>query len=245
MVQALCAVHGTIRAEPGCTRIRAQGTSVEGATAVPGREPGVLVGGAVYRVLVSDAYTVYWPQDRWRHALQVHRRLEVMFGGPHLSEPSFRRAKVSAGDVVYPIGVDRQVLFVFGRMRVREIAEADADDLAQHYERFRAWRFLAPTCTTEVVHGEDGTRVRGDHAIPGETVKTMTYLPRRGPRPIKHVTAERFLTSAISVQGIYRLAPASAAALDALLSGPPTCLPTRPISPPRPDPSILGMEPRF
>ncbi|MFG2045618.1 hypothetical protein [Dactylosporangium sp. NPDC048998] len=66
------------------------------------------------------------------------RPLEVMFGGPHLSEPSFLRAKVSAGDVLYPIGVHRQVLLVFGRMRVREIVEADSVALQEHYKRLRS-----------------------------------------------------------------------------------------------------------
>ena len=47
-------------------------------------------------------------------------------------------------------------------------------------------------------------------AVPGPMLKTLTYLPRRGPRPIKHVNDDGLLTSAISVQGIYRLAPASA-----------------------------------
>ncbi|MFG2045616.1 hypothetical protein [Dactylosporangium sp. NPDC048998] len=99
-----------------------------------------------------------------------------------------------------------------------------------------------------MVHGEDGTHVHGDRAIPGETLKNLMYLPRRGPRPIKHVNTEGLLTSAISVQGIYRLTPASAVELDAVLSGPPTArlaLPTQPTSKPRPDPATLGMEPLF
>lgn len=49
----------------------------------------------------------------------------------------------------------------------------------------------------------------------------MTYLPRKGPRPVKHLSEEGHLTSAISVQGIYRLAPDSAAELDTVLMGPP------------------------
>ncbi|BEL04497.1 hypothetical protein Q0Z83_026880 [Actinoplanes sichuanensis] len=166
---------------------------------------------------MSEAYTVFWPQDRWQRALGMHRPLEVMFGGPHLSEPSFRRAKVGPGDLLYPIGVHRQVLFVFGRMRVREIVEADGARLKEYYDRFRPWRFLAATCTDEVVLGEEGTIVYGKRAVPGEMLKTLTYMPRRGPRPIKHVSADGLLTSAISVQGIYRLAPASAVELDAVL----------------------------
>ncbi len=65
--------------------------------------------------------------------------------------------------------------------------------------------------------GEEGTMVYSERAVPGETLKTLTYMPRRGPRPIKHVSEDGLLTSAISVQGIYRLAPASAVELDAVL----------------------------
>ncbi len=57
----------------------------------------------VYGVPVGDAYTVYWPRHRWRPALSVGRPLEILFGGPHRSAPSFVRAKVGPGDVLYPI----------------------------------------------------------------------------------------------------------------------------------------------
>lgn len=185
------------------------------------RESAADLSGALATVRVmGDAYTVYWPQARWRPALMVQRPLEVLFGGPHTSEPSFLRATVRAGDVLYMIGVHRQVLMVFGRMRVREIVKAEAS-LREHFDRFSVWRFLAPTCTDEVVLGEEGTLIHGDRAVPGEVLKRMTYLPRKGPRPVKHVTEEGLLTSAISVQGIYRIAPASAADLDAVLTGPP------------------------
>ncbi|MFI1988990.1 hypothetical protein [Actinoplanes sp. NPDC020271] len=192
---------------------------------------------------MGDAFTVYWPQDRWLAALHTTAPLEVLFGGPHTSLPSFVRATVKAGDVLYPIGVWQQVLHVFGRARVREITEADGSER----DRFRRWRFLAPTCTTEVVHVDDGTRILGDRAVPGATLKTITYLPRRGPRPIKHVDDQGMLTRALSVQGIYRLAPESAATLEALVTGPATApgrLPPRRESRWRPVPS-MGAEPLF
>ncbi|GAA4609274.1 hypothetical protein BJY16_007250 [Actinoplanes octamycinicus] len=197
---------------------------------------------------MSDAYTVYWPQDRWRSALRVHRPLEVMFGGPHVSEPSFRHAKVSVGDLLYAVGVYRQVLLVLGRMRVREIVEVDVDSLDGYFERFASWRFLAPTCTTEVVLGEGGTLVHGNQAVAGEALKTLTYLPRRGPRPIKHVNEDGLLTKAISVQGIYRLAPISALELDAVLQSPPSArstVPSRPASKQAHDSATSGIQTLF
>lgn len=164
---------------------------------------------------------MYWPQPRWRHAACVGQRLAVLFGGPHTSEPSFRRATVQPSDLLYPIGVCAQVLYVLGRMRVQQIVPADEDrDLLQEYfARYSAWRFLAPTCTTEVVVGCEGTGVLLDRPLPGEILKRLTYRPRRGPRPVRHVSDDGRLLHADSVQGIYRLAESSAADLEAI-SGP-------------------------
>jgi hypothetical protein len=176
-----------------------------------------------YRAAVSEAYSVYWPQRRWRRAAVACQRLSVLFGGPHLSEPSFARAGVRPGDLLYPIGVCDQVLYVLGRMRAEEIIMAGDDRalLAQHLARYPAWRFLAPTCTTEIVTGSAGTPVMLDRPVPGEVLGRLTYLPRRGPRPVRHVSPDGRLLHAISVQGIYRLAGPSAADLDAILAGPP------------------------
>jgi len=172
---------------------------------------------------MSEAYSVYWPQRRWRHAAAVCQRLTVLFGGPHRSEPSFRRATVRPGDLLYPIGVCEQVLYVLGRMRVREIVLAGGDRalLQQYLARSGAWRFLAPTCTTEVVLGSEGTGILLDRPLPGEILGRLTYRPRRGPRPVRHVSDDGRLLHSISVQGIYRLAESSAADLEVVLAGPP------------------------
>jgi hypothetical protein len=169
---------------------------------------------------------VYWPQERWRRAATVGQRLTVLFGGPHTSEPSFRRATVQPGNLLYPIGVRDQVLYVFGRMRVQEIVPVDDGNdqqlrLEQYFVRYGMWRFLAPTCTTEVVIGSEGTGIRLDRPVPSEILKRLTYSPRRGPRPIKHVSEDGRLMHQLSVQGIYRLAEASAVDLEAVLTGPP------------------------
>jgi hypothetical protein len=70
---------------------------------------------------------VYWPQPRWRRAAGVRQRMAVLFGGPHTSEPSFRRATVQPGDLLYPIGVCDQVLYVLGRISVSEIVQVGDD----------------------------------------------------------------------------------------------------------------------
>jgi hypothetical protein len=69
--------------------------------------------------------------------------------------------------------------------------------------------------------GSEGTGIHLDRPVPGEILKRLTYRPRRGPRPIKHVSDDGYLMHALSVQGIYRLAESSAAELEAILTGPP------------------------
>jgi hypothetical protein len=171
---------------------------------------------------VREAYSVYWPQARWRQAARVAEPLSLLFGGPHTSEPSFRRATVQPGDLLYPIGLCDQVLYVFGRMRVEQIIPVGGSGQPRLEEYLsHTWRFLAPTCTTEVVIGVDGTGIRLDRPLPGEILKRLTYHPRRGPRPVKHVTEDGRLTHALSVQGIYRLAESSAADIEAALTGQP------------------------
>lgn len=183
---------------------------------------------------MSEAYTVFWPQDRWSRAATVTGRLTVLFGGPHTSEPSFRRATVRPDDVVYPIGVRDGVLYVFGRMRVQEIVAVDGPDgersLEEYLTRYAAWRFLAPTCTDEVVLGTGGTGIHLDRPLPPEMLKRMTYAPRRGPRPVRYVTEDGRLARILSIQGIYRLAESSVADLEAVLAGPPGPPVTRPRS---------------
>src|SRR5690242_15047718 len=195
---------------------------------------------------MSEAYSVYWPQPRWRRAAGVCQPMAVLFGGPHTSEPSFRRATVQPGDLLYPIGVCDQVLYVLGRMRVKEIVPADEDQalLERYYARYPAWRFLAPTCTTEIVIGSEGTSIMLDRPLPGEILRRLTYRPRRGPRPVRHVNDDGRLLHPGSVQGIYRLAESSAADLETVMAGAPG--PPVPLSrPPRHDDTPAGMDPLF
>ena len=55
----------------------------------------------------------------------------------------------------------------------------------------------------------------------GGTAAAVTYRPRRGPRPVRHVSEDGRLVHSLSVQGIYRLAESSAADLETVLAGPP------------------------
>jgi hypothetical protein len=170
---------------------------------------------------MAEAYTVFWSFDRWRAAVATgHRPLPVLFGGPHLSEPSFRRAGVEVGDTIFPIAVSQKEVFVVARMRVREMLLLGHSDglslVEQRFPEYRAWRFLAPTCTDEVVIGMDGSVPRADVSVPPEVLSRLTFRSKRGERPLRHVK-DGVLTSSIGLQGIYRLAGESAARLSDLL----------------------------
>jgi hypothetical protein len=73
---------------------------------------------------MSEAYTVFWTQDRCKALRKlggVGKPLELLFGGPHTSEPSFLRATVGPDDELYPISVHTGVLYILSRARVRRI----------------------------------------------------------------------------------------------------------------------------
>lgn len=73
---------------------------------------------------MTDAYTVFWTKarcDALRRAENVGKPLHTLFGGPHTSEPSFRRATVQPGDDLYPITVRAGVLYILGRVTVGRI----------------------------------------------------------------------------------------------------------------------------
>jgi hypothetical protein len=83
---------------------------------------------------MSSAFTILWTQDRCQ-AVRKHgqegKRLEVLFGGPHTSEPSFRRYGVKEGDYIYPVRLLKGTLYVIGRMRVKHLLS-----LAEYVERY-------------------------------------------------------------------------------------------------------------
>jgi hypothetical protein len=188
---------------------------------------------------MPDSYTELWSSHRitlLKKARQEGARLEVLFGGPHSSLPSHKRYGVKAGDYIYPIRVDKGVMYILGRMRVREILtleeyiesnpqmfEGIAKDpeypdltLSRYMERHRERIYLAPTCTEEAVVGEEGTPIKLGIAVPGDVLERLEYRSQRGVRKPK--VKDGKLQNWMSVWGIYRLTQASAEAVDALLT---------------------------
>ena len=182
---------------------------------------------------MSHAYTTFWSRERveaaTRHAGE-NFRFEMLFGGPHVSLPSFRRAGVTPGDTVYPIAVCAGAMRVLGRMRVARVvsveefraieteraAKVGPFDLAVRLEpppqdAPGLWNtFLAPTCVNEVLLGAGGTSLLMNVTVPPDTLRAFRFTSRRGERAIKHLDADGRITSIVSLQGVFRLSDESA-----------------------------------
>ena len=204
---------------------------------------------------MAEAYTVFWAQERCaalRRQGGLGKPLHTLFGGPHTSEPSFRRATVQPGDDLYPIAVRAGTLYVLGRVRVRRIVtledyvfergdlfapylreppawvlESDHSGLTPRYvqaleafDRLREaqaeYRYLAPTCTGEVVECENGTPLRLDLAVPPDMLARLRYRSRRAERDLSKYIHDGRLTGILGVQGIYRLSEDSQRDFEAL-----------------------------
>jgi hypothetical protein len=181
---------------------------------------------------VSESFTVFWTMDRWLGALAVgHKPLPVLFGGPHLSEPSFRRAGVKVGDLLYPVAVSNRRVHLVARMRVREMILLSQEDgpslIDQRFPQFKAWKILAPTCTEEVIIGTEGIAPMADLEVPADVLERLRFRSQRGERALKYVRNGE-LTRSIGLHGIYRLAESSAADLARLIESPPAATPRIP-----------------
>jgi hypothetical protein len=139
----------------------------------------------------------------------------VLFGGPHTSRPSFRRAGVVPGDRIVAVRAWQASLFLVCAMEVGRIVDyevAGAELADEDYPKLIHWRPLKSGAISEVVLGPPGTPIRFDAPLPGELLEQLSFISRQGERQLKHLEAGRLLRS-ISLQGIYRLAPDSAASL--------------------------------
>ena len=190
---------------------------------------------------MSDSYTSYWSKGRceqMRARAPVEERLTLLFGGPHQSQPVFRRFGVKVGDYIYPVTVSGGILFILGRMRVRRLLSID-EFIAENPQTFAGfesnfgaeatfdrWRqahpefgYLAPTCTSEVALGEEGTPLGLKVAVPADVLEGLRFCSQRGERGVKHVVDGR-LKSILSFDGgTYRLSEASACQFEAVLAG--------------------------
>ncbi len=189
---------------------------------------------------MPDSFTTLWSANRCDIIAKYHLEnttFNTLFGGPHTSEPGFRWAGVKSGDTIYPLRVKQGVLYIIARMRVKEIIS-----LEEYIERNpgifagierTTWpsvtfenylnlhpemRVLAPTCTDEVVLGDESTPIQMDTAVPPGLLESLRFRSQRGERGLKHIQDGR-LKSVITLQGIYRLSEGSADEIADLLVG--------------------------
>ncbi len=190
----------------------------------------------------SAAFTTLWTADQCRRMAKagaVGQPLAMTFGGPHRSAPRFSRAGVRPGDHVFPIRVLDGRLYVLGWLRVSTIQSAEAfvadhPDLfaaiaseAPAFMRLERWIASDPTLAAlcpgeadEVLVADAATPVTLDAVVPGLSVRELRWQAGRRPeRPIKHLDADGRITRTVSIQGVYRLTPASASILDHALEG--------------------------
>nr|WP_237537736.1 hypothetical protein [Streptomyces sp. SID2999] len=165
-----------------------------------------------------------WTNDLCRELIRggfTGERPTVLFGGPHQSRPSFRRAGVAPGDRIFAVRVWRTALYPVCSMQVQRIVDYDraGEELSdEDYPKLIHWRPLKSGCVSEVVLGPPGSPLRFDRPLPGTHLEHLTFASRRGERKLKYVEDGRLLR-ALSLQGIYRLAPESAAVIARHLNG--------------------------
>lgn len=135
-----------------------------------------------------SSYTALWSRarvDAARRYAPSDFRFDVLFGGPHQSLASLRRAGVRVGDWVYPVQVRDFALHVLGRMKVARVLDL-ADFATEFPDRAAgvghtgfhaaavAFRpelsHLAPTCTSDAALGQTARRC-------GSTSRRSTAVP--------------------------------------------------------------------
>ncbi|MFD8013282.1 hypothetical protein [Streptomyces sp. NPDC058955] len=171
---------------------------------------------------MADSYTTLWTDDLCRELKRSGHegvRLTMLFGGPYGSLPSFLRAGLRPGDTVFPVRAHRTRLHVLGAMEVSRVLpyeEAGTELHDDDYNKLLYWRILKTGFVTEVLLGPPGSPLSFDTVVPGDLLERLTFTSRRGERNLKYVEDGRLLRS-VSLQGVYRLAPGSAAELRRLV----------------------------
>jgi hypothetical protein len=181
---------------------------------------------------MSESYIVLWSADRWKWLKkngETGKPLEVLYGGVHISTPSFSRYHVAPGDRVYVGMVREGQMYLLACMTVRgvisvkdylrEHLQIPEDILALHLwdlekklreERSELGHRLPYGCIDEAVIGENGTPFRFDFAVPLEMLERLTFRNKQGKeRGVKFEDGK--FKSQTGMQGhVLRLAPHSA-----------------------------------
>jgi len=138
-----------------------------------------------------DAYTTYWPADWVKVILKNGDSgpLSVIYGGEHRAQPPL--GKVGVGDMIYPVTLSAGVLYIMGRMRVKEIINADEyaarlgvfrrpllwDEYTEKYKDTITHQ-IPRTCADDAAVGIDSTLIIM-RPFPADNIA----LVRLGPKP--------------------------------------------------------------
>lgn len=170
-------------------------------------------------------HVVLWSQERvqWLRRCGDDGPLEVIFGGPHISQPSL--AKIRIGDVICPVWVKEGQLHVLGALRVQRILAPETylmerwgfqrergltwSDVQNSAEGKRFGHRVPHTCADLV---GTGTMLRWDCAVPAEALAALRFGPKPGQEVALKDVSDGLLTRSLSLQGHVRRASTETAA---------------------------------
>ncbi len=171
-------------------------------------------------------HVVLWSQERvqWLRRCGDDGPLEVIFGGPHISQPSL--AKIRIGDVICPVWVKEGQLHVLGALRVQRILAPETYLMERwgfQRERGLTWsnvrnsaegrRFghRVPHTCADLAAAGTGTMLRWDRAVPAEALAALRFGPKPGKEVALKDVSDGLLTRSLSLQGHVRRACAETA----------------------------------
>jgi hypothetical protein len=177
---------------------------------------------------MAEAYVVLWALERcrWLQRVGDEGPIEVVFGGPHTSQPSI--AALRSGDVIYPVAVAGGALRLIARLPVdtimspqlfvRERLGIESGPHDMWDTLFHELRKCRPdvghrvpiTCADHAAVGR-GTKIVFDRNFPADALRVLRFGAGRGKeQPLAGVANGR-LENNLSLQGrVRRLSTESA-----------------------------------
>lgn len=144
---------------------------------------------------------------------EARKPLRFLWGG-HNQQTRFSHFKVQVNDLIYPLCVKNQILYVLGRMKVKALMTR-WDYVRLHPEDSY---LILHRCANEVLLGEAGTAISFDVAVPKNLLESWRFQSQKRKRALKFLEDGK-LRHSVSLQGIYRLSEATARDLADLLEG--------------------------
>lgn len=160
---------------------------------------------------------MYWPDwmcARAREAGLEGTALRVVWGG-HNRDSSFGHSRLGSGDTLVPVTVVDGVVFALARLVVLKKTTAEVWLAANPGDAVTKLH----GCGAEVVVAADGSALplAFDRPFNSDELDAWRYDGSAGPRPLKFLEGGR-LKKPLSMQGIYRVTPATQTLIEAVLA---------------------------